>query len=136
MPTIKQKLAASKLVENGGIIGKAMISAGYSPATARTPQKLTERKGWKELMNKYLPDDKLLKKHNELLDKKEYIVIGKIGEREVIPTGEIDPNAVARGLDLAYKLKGRYKEGATINQKVNLPVPIFGGLSVTNLKSI
>lgn len=66
MPTLKQKLVASKLVENGGNMGRAMVSAGYSKATAKTPQKLTERKGWKELMNKYLPDEELLQKHRQL----------------------------------------------------------------------
>ncbi|MDO8487563.1 MAG: hypothetical protein Q7S45_04665 [Candidatus Curtissbacteria bacterium] len=51
MATFKQKLAASKLVENGGNIGEAMKSAGYSKNTAKTPQKLTESKGWRELMD-------------------------------------------------------------------------------------
>lgn len=36
MPTLKQKLVASKLVENGGNMGRAMVSAGYSKATAKT----------------------------------------------------------------------------------------------------
>ncbi len=35
MATYRQKLAAQKLVENGGNIGKAMSAAGYSPATAK-----------------------------------------------------------------------------------------------------
>ena len=106
--TTKQKLAASKLVENGGNIGKAMIAAGYSPATAKTPQKLTQSRGWQALMKKHFPDTLLAKRHNDLLNKKEYIVIGKKGEREVVPTGEIDANAVAKGLDMAYKLKSKY----------------------------
>ena len=41
------------MVENGGNIGKAMIAAGYTPATAKTPQKLTQSEGYKELMKQY-----------------------------------------------------------------------------------
>lgn len=55
MPTYKQKIVASKLVENGGNIGKAMVAAGYSPATAKTPQKLTDSQGWQELMKDRSP---------------------------------------------------------------------------------
>lgn len=69
MATYKQKLAAQKLVENGGNIGKAMVEAGYSKATAKTPKKLTESLGWKELMKQQsIPDEELLKRHRELLD--------------------------------------------------------------------
>jgi phage terminase small subunit len=42
MPTTKQKKAVANLVENGGNVSKAMRDAGYSEATAKTPQKLTE----------------------------------------------------------------------------------------------
>lgn len=115
MPTIKQKLVASKLVENGGNIGKAMVSVGYSPVTAKTPQKLTESKGWKDLMDTIFPDEVLLNTHRQLLDVS-------------------DANVVIRALDLAYKLKGKYREGATLYQQINLPVPIMGGLSMANQK--
>lgn len=53
MPTTRQKKAVENLVENGGIIGKAMIDAGYTPATAHTPQKLTESKGFREVLKEY-----------------------------------------------------------------------------------
>jgi hypothetical protein len=48
MTTIKQQKAVHKMVENGGNVSKAMISAGYSAATAKTPGKLTNSKGFKE----------------------------------------------------------------------------------------
>ena len=44
MATIRQKKALAKIVENGGNVSKAMVEAGYSPMTAKTPQKLTESK--------------------------------------------------------------------------------------------
>ena len=61
MPTIKQLRAVSKLVENGGNISKAMESANYSKNTAKTPQKLTESKGFKEICDEVgLTDDFIL----------------------------------------------------------------------------
>lgn len=68
--TIKQKRALGHLVENGGNVYRAMISAGYSHATAKTPQKLTESKGFLELLEESLPDNQLLKVHNRLLHTK------------------------------------------------------------------
>lgn len=106
MTSVKQKKAFNNMVDNGGNISKAMVDAGYSPATANTPQKLTESKGWKELMETYLPDDFLAKKHKELLDK-------------VDDKGLIDTNAVKGGLDMAYKLKGAYAPDKNINININ-----------------
>jgi phage terminase small subunit len=109
-PTLKQKKALSLVVGNGGNITKAMLDAGYSPNTANTPSKLTDSKQFQILLAQYLPDDKLLEKHSELLNKKEVIARNNVksGEIEVIPTGEIDPQAVKSALDMAYKLKGSY----------------------------
>ena len=56
MATELQKRAVDNLVEMGGrprILGKAMIKAGYDPTTALNPQKLTESKGYKELLEEY-----------------------------------------------------------------------------------
>ncbi len=47
--TIKQRVALNKMVENGGNVSRAMIEAGYSPNTAKTPKKLTESIGFVEL---------------------------------------------------------------------------------------
>lgn len=67
MPTYRQKLVASKLLENGGNIGKVMIAASYSPSTAKTPQKLTQSKGWKELMDVCFPDELIVRTHRDAL---------------------------------------------------------------------
>lgn len=110
MPTIKQQKAAEALVGNGGNITQAMITAGYSPNTANTPQKLTESDGFRELMEEYLPDDLLLEKHLELLNKTEKIAKNNNATKqvEVIDTGEPDTQAVSKALDMAYKMKGSY----------------------------
>jgi hypothetical protein len=109
-PTPKRILLAKIILENPSIsMRKAMLKAGYSVNTAIAPGKnVVNSPSWEALMNKHIPDSLLAIKHNALLNKKEYIAIGKVGQREVVPTGEIDANAVAKGLDMAYKLKNRY----------------------------
>ena len=59
-PTMKQKRAAKLAVENGGIISRAMREAGYSPATAKNPEKLTKSKTWEKLLDEYAPADETL----------------------------------------------------------------------------
>jgi hypothetical protein len=49
MPTIKQKIAVNKILENRGNIGKAMREAGYAENTADNPKNLTESDGYKEI---------------------------------------------------------------------------------------
>jgi hypothetical protein len=87
MATIKQKKAARLLVENGGNVSKAMRDAGYTEATAKTPQKLTESVGFQELLEIYLPDDMLLRALSDDIEKKE-------GNRK-------------QELELAFKVKGK-----------------------------
>ena len=50
MSTEKQEMALEKMVENGGNASRAMLEVGYSPNTAKTPQKLTESKGYKAIL--------------------------------------------------------------------------------------
>ncbi len=70
MATVKQEKAAENLVGNGGNVTKAMVDAGYSVATANTPQKLTESKGFQALLDEKLADDKLVEVHDQLLKSK------------------------------------------------------------------
>ena len=77
-PTIKQKLAVEKLVENRGNIGKAMISAGYDSTTAKNPKNLTDSKGFEVAMDEYkkeltklgLTTGKVAEKLSEWIDAK------------------------------------------------------------------
>ena len=95
------------MVEVGRNMGEIMVKAGYSENTAKAPTKLTKSKGWNELMEKYIPDDLLAKKHKELLTipkKVRTFIKGDLtNEYE-----ELDSNAVSKGLDMGYKLKGKY----------------------------
>lgn len=78
------------LVEKGGTVAEAMREAGYSENTIHTPQKLTESEGFLELVNIYLPEDKLLRALEEDID-------GKPKNRKA-------------ELELAFKLHGRLKD--------------------------
>lgn len=108
MATEKQKRAIKNVVENGGNVSKAMRDAGYSPNTAHTPQKLTESDAWTELMDNVLPDKLLADKHAVLLNKRELkrTFNHDTGEWIEVETGDVDTQAVSKGLDMAYKLKG------------------------------
>lgn len=102
-------MAFDKVAENGGNISKAMREVGYTPISAATPKKLTNSKGWQELMKKYFPDSKLASLHKKLLEKKEVIVVSD-GAKEgshIEWTGQPHTDAL-KALETAYKLKARY----------------------------
>jgi len=82
------------------LMGKVMIEAGYSKKAAEYPKRMTESKGWQELLTKYFPDDKLLKIHNELLSSK-------------------DQRVKMEALKEGYKLKDRYPAGKLKIQAYN-----------------
>lgn len=112
MPTLKQKTVAQNLVENGGkSISKAMVEAGYSKATANTPQKLTNSKGWVELMEEYLPDIDLQRVHREGLEATKTIFVEKTSGTFInVPDYLIRQHY----LELAYKIKGKYTKNINL----------------------
>jgi hypothetical protein len=111
MPTLKQKRAVKYLVENGrASVSEAMVKSGaYTVATARDPGKLTRSKGWQELVEKYLPDRLLVRRHKQLLNAR-------------TKDKKIDVTAVSKGLDMGYKLKGSYapEKKASVNLNIDL----------------
>src|SRR3989344_1649975 len=118
MPTHKQKLVASKIVDFSGNVSKTMRSVGYSPKTAKNPRNLTNSKGWRELMKEYLPDEIVVRKHRELLEAKRIYRIRKKG-KVVIETEELDTQSVGKALELAYKIKGYYSpKKDEVNQQI------------------
>lgn len=113
-PTLKQQKAIENAVENGGNISKAMRDAGYSPATAKNPDKLTKSDAWQELMEKYLPDEKLLEVGEEGLD------AWKIHSSHTEPDKQIpDYQTRAKYLELALKLKKRLGPDIVTNTQIN-----------------
>jgi len=105
-PTTKQKKAVMIMGGNGGNVTQAMLEAGYSPATANTPSKLTESAGFKSIAEQ-IPNSLLVEKHLELLNAQKIIRTYKKGE-EIESEETIDNQAISKGLDMAYKIKGIY----------------------------
>lgn len=98
-PTRMQKEAVNHLVAHGGSLGAAMRAVGYSPETARSPQKLTESKGFKELCEEAGLTDELL-------------LNALVNDINAKPANRVQE------LTLAAKLRGRLSEqsnGGTTN---------------------
>lgn len=103
MATIKQRRAVKHLSEKVGTMGQVMRKAGYSKKVSETPKKLTDSKGFQELLNEAGLTDEFLNNalHEDIKKKKQ--------------------NRKAE-LELAYKLKNRMTEkiehSGEITQKV------------------
>src|ERR1044072_2548478 len=104
MSTTRQKKVLDIITQNHGAIGlkDAMLQAGYDEDTAKRPKNLTESKGFQELVETYLPDERLQQRHRELL--------------------EDESNIAVKALDMAYKLKGSYAPDKSINLNVNADI--------------
>ena len=112
MATIKQKIAIEKLSEiirkspsqKTITIGRILRSAGYSESVCKAPQRVTESKGWKNLVNEYFPDNQLAEMHKKLLEKEEIVCY----KGDFKKTGQPHSD-VKYALDMLYKIKGVYK---------------------------
>lgn len=106
MSTDKQEKALEKMVENGGNASRAMRDVGYSENTAKTPQKLTNSKGWQTLLNERVKDKKLIDVLNDGLSagKKIFKNNGATGKIEEVGF-EVDYSIRHRYLETGLKLK-------------------------------
>jgi len=67
--TVKMQKLTRILTEQPTLsTGEAMRRAGYSKATSVAPSKITNTKGFQELMEQYLPQEGINQKHLELLN--------------------------------------------------------------------
>jgi hypothetical protein len=148
----KHKKVLDNLTENGGNMRRAILDAGYSQEVADNPQKITESKTFLEVLEDSLPDEKLSKAHEELLEQKriEYFVFPKKMDDEeikghvesaglrLIVTRESDkgkmafysiPDAQAKSkaLEMAYKLKGKFSDENKPPQSTTTYNLIFSG---------
>ena len=114
MATTKIKRAIAEIGVNGGNISKAMRTVGYAPSTAARTDKLVRRKGFKELMEKVLPDSLLLKVHQEGLEATTHFSEG-LGKGESVLVEKPDYSVRHKYLESGYKIKGKYKEVETPN---------------------
>jgi hypothetical protein len=73
--TIKQ-IRVAKLVsenirnKNPKSLGNIILEAGYSETVAKSPQRVTESTGYREMMKKFFPESYRQKKHKSLLEAK------------------------------------------------------------------
>lgn len=112
MPTIRQKKALSKIMENHGNVSQAMRDVGYTEATAKNPSNLLDSQGFMQLMDqKGLTDD--------------FIVQALVDDIESKPGKRIQE------LQLAVKMRGRMNE--TDTPLTNLTVNILGKLTPEEL---
>lgn len=110
MPTIKQKRAVVKIIENHGNVSKSMLQVGYSPNTAKKPQNLTESAGYLQIMDELgLTENFLVKALKEDI--------------------ELKPQNRKPELELAVKMRGMItdKKDITTGGK---PLPMLGGTTV------
>lgn len=104
MATIKVREAFKKVVK-GSSLTSAMKDVGYSVETSKRTNKLTNTKGWKELLDKSISDKKLIK----VLD--EGLSAGKMVNEEL----EADYAVRHKYLETGLKLKSRFpKEDSPI----------------------
>ena len=98
---LKQKAALKEITEDHRSVSGATRAVGYSNSTATKPSNLTTSKGFRELLQQHLPDDLLLKVHEEGL------AATKLSNSLTAPDIEVpDYPTRHRYLDTAYKIKG------------------------------
>jgi hypothetical protein len=105
-------------------------SGAYSPGTLKTPATVRNSQSWKSLCALYMPDERLLMRHNELLDKRDIYI-----KKEVDPlTGEVreieidrgpETAAVSKGLELAYKTRGKFGKDASDDKPAAIMYNLF-----------
>lgn len=102
-PTAKMRRMAAILIENPDEpLGSAMRQAGYSDSQAKNPHQITRTRTWQQLMDEYLPQDKLVAVLAEQLEATNtYILNGKVHTKP-------DNQARLKAADTAFKLRGVY----------------------------
>jgi hypothetical protein len=103
-------------------LAKAIRRTGmYSEGTAKRVNVITKSKSWQLIMQEYMPEEYLAHRHSELLDKRDTEtvydeVIGDDGKpikvARLVDKGP-ETNAVSKGLELAYRIRGSFKEDKT-----------------------
>jgi len=113
--TKKDKIFVKAIVETGNGTASAKKAYGYKDDNVagvmanKRLRKVKIQKAIKSIADS-IPDNLLIEKHIALLNKEEVVTKNNMstGEVDIIKTGQIDPQAVKAGLDMAYKIKGTY----------------------------
>ena len=113
MATPKHKIAFKEVVK-GSTLTAAMKKAGYSESAVKRTNKLTETKGWAELVEDFISDKALAKVHKEGLSATTYF--NEITGRDSKGAPEYNLKKIPdfgirhKYMESGYKLKGRYSE--------------------------
>ena len=142
-PTKKQKRLAKLMSENirekveeQKPMGELMVNAGYSLLTSTKPNKITKSETFQALLDRLMPEDRVVKAHNDLIkagtvqnielpgEKTDTEIKGELEEMggyKIItivrkPGSNIarvyyiqpDSNTRRGAIDMAYKLRGSY----------------------------
>lgn len=138
-PTDKQYKLARLVADNQGkgkTIGSLMVEAGYSPISAQKPNQITKSEIFQQLLDRFLPEEKVVKAHDQLIqagtvqfielpaektDAEIRAELREMGEFKVVTIVRrkgidiakvyyIQPDGVTRrgAVDMAYKLRGSY----------------------------
>lgn len=117
--TKKQKGFVKDYVRTG--IGSLAVKENYNVANDETARVMASQNLTKPNVQKaiadMLPDDLLAERHLELLNKRE--VYKMIGNRGMI-IDQPDTQAVSKGLEMAYKIKGTYAPEKSVQVNVNV----------------
>ena len=107
MATIKQQKAVKNIIKGETSVSKAMRDAGYSPNTAISPKKLTDSKGYKELMEQHLLSlEEAFREHNKNIKQ------------------DRDKGAKNKALDMLYKLRKVYPSEAGVMDDGDVQITI------------
>lgn len=117
--TLKQRRAVQFMAENGGVVSTAMLKAGYSPVTAKVPGKLTKSPTFQQLLDQYLPEDKLLQVGQEGL------AATKVVTSHTEPDSEVPDFAVRhKYYETGLKLRGKLRNEDAPQTQVIVPIII------------
>ena len=103
-------------------LAKAIRRTGmYSEGTAKRVNVITKSKSWQLIMQEYMPEEYLAHRHSELLDKRDTETVydetqdddGKIIKVARLVDKGPETNAVSKGLELAYRLRGSFSKDDT-----------------------
>ena len=111
-PTFKQRAVFNEVIK-GSSVSRAMRKVGYAPTTSVQPEKVTKSDGWKQLMEKYLPDKELARVHKEGLRaviKRQVTKKDEEGKQLTELVAETDYGTRHRYLETAYKIKNRFSD--------------------------
>jgi len=92
-------------------LAKAIRQTGvYAETTAERTNVIKKSRSWQLLMDEVMPEEHLLLRHSELLDKRDVRVIQNDDGQDIEVDNGPDTAAVSKGLELAYKLRGSFRE--------------------------